>query len=391
MAEEISKSNRVLLRTVLLGLAILVVLLLIFWFSPLRSKFSSSLSEQKLILEDDTDLLADVEDSESSDTESGEDPGSGDPSSGGDASAVNRPPAIEAFIIGPVDVMDAVRSGEAIPITFVEQPFWFTIFASDPEDEAIDFEIVVSHGVIHDSARPDDNTIQFIWISPPNSEGLLDTTVYATIEVTAVDFSGARDQAVINLAMISESSESGIEPADPGSAFSVAQTYRASAIAELSGDINSSGEVRTGAIIVGDDNSNRQYKGYLTFDLEGIAGIAPDDITGAQIVFNHVNKSGDPQSVGEFVDLKVFNYGPTLDSSDFAVGGNRFMMIGTGSFSSGSTARGSLVTELRNILSADGTTLQVKIGLDGATNSNNAWDIFQFHPGNVELVVDYLE
>lgn len=51
----------------------------------------------------------------------------------------------------------------------------------------------------------------------------------------------------------------------------------------------------------------------------------------------------------------------------------------------------SVVTEVRRTLLAGQTTLQVKIGLDAATNNNNAWNMYQFTPVNVELVVDYLE
>lgn len=386
---EPDRKNKALV--IVLAAVAFLLLVIIFLLSPLKEMIFPAQSEQDTTMEDDTGVLPDERESddyEYSDTSLDDSESSGETEA---PLVVNRPPVIEEFIIGPIDVMEAVRSGEAIPITFVEQPLYFTVLASDPEDEVIDFEIVVSHGVIHDSGRPDDNTIQFIWVSPPNSEGLIDTTVNATVEVTAVDFSGGRDRAVINLAMTPESSAGGREPADPGGAFSVAQFYRVSATADLSGYINSAGDVRTGTIIIGDDDSNRQYKGYLTFDLEGIAEIAPDDITGAEIFFNHVNKSGEPQTVGEFVDYKVFNYGPTLDGSDFAVGGNRFMMIDTNSFTSGSTAKGSLVIQLRTILSAGGTTLQVKMGLDAVTNRNNAWDMFQFNPENVELLVDYLE
>lgn len=410
MAIELSEKNRLLLVRLLLVTAALILLFLLFLISPLRDIVFKAQSEQDIVLEDDSGALPDEREagndyadenldgseesaagSDGDDAESDDGAAGGEAGGGAEAPTVNRPPVIEEFIIGPIDVMEAVRSGEAIPITFVEQPFWFTVSASDPEGEVIDFEIDVSHGLIHDIARFDDNTIQFIWFSPPNSEGLIETTVNATVEVTAVDFSGGRDRAVINLAMIPESSGGGGESADPGGAFSVAQTYRATAIAARSGYVNSAGDVRTGTIIVGDDNSNRQYKGYLTFSLEGIARVAVEDITGAHIKFNIINKSGNPQSVGRFVDFKAFNYGPALDSSDFAVGGTRFMMLGTESFNSGSTAQGSLVTEVRRALSAGQTNLQVKIGLDATTNNNNVWDMYQFNPGNVELVIDYTE
>ena len=410
MAIEISEKNRLLLARLLLVAAALIILVLLFLISPLREIVFPAQNEQDLALDDDSGALAgeseanedeyageSLGESEESaagsdgDTDGSDDEAAGEEAGGGSESpAVNRPPVIEEFIIGPIDVMPAVRSGEAIPITYVEQPFWFTVHASDHEGEIIDFEIDASHGLINDIVRPDDNTVQFIWVSPPNADGLIETTVNATVEVTAVDFSGGRDRAVINLAMVPETSEGGGDSADPAEAFSAVQTYRATATSVRSGYVNSAGDVRTGTIIVGDDDSNRQYKGYLTFSLVGVAGIAAEDITGAQIVFNAVNRSGDPQTVGEFVDLKVFNYGPTLDSSDFAVGGTRFMMIGTRSFSSGSTAQGSLVTEVRRALSAGQPMLQVKIGLDATTNNNSAWDMYQFNPGNVELVIDYL-
>ncbi len=385
MAIKLSEKKQLLLVKLLLVVAALISLAIIFLISPLREIVFPPQNEQNYTIEDNNSQLSD--ENETDEESAAEEEAGGEP----ETLSFNRPPVIENFIIGPIDVMDAVRSGEAIPITFVEQPLWFTVIASDHEGEFIDFEIRISHGFINNRVRLDDNTLQFIWVSPSNSEGLIETIVNATVEVTAVDFSGGRDRAVINLAMTPEGSEGDEEPAILGEGFSIVQTYRVSATADLSGDINSAGVVRTGTIIVGDDDSNRQYKGYLTFSLAGITGIAADNITGAQIVFTHINRSGSPQAVGEFVDLKVFNYGPTLDSSDFAVGGTRFGMIAADSFTNGSTAQGSLVTEVRRAVSAGAPTLQVKMGLDAATNNNNAWDIFQFHPENVKLVIDYLE
>jgi len=411
MAIKLSEKNRLLMIRLLMVIAALILLVMLFMISPLRNIVFPSQREQDIATEDDSGVLPEESEADGGYTDDTTGGGSEDGTASGivehtdsegssadredggvaDVTVINRPPVIEVFIIGPVNVMSAVRSGEAIPITFEEKPFWFTVNASDHEGEAIDFEINFSHGLIDNMVRPDDNTVQFIWVSPPNSEGIVDTIVNATVEVTAVDFSGGRDRAVINLAMTPESSEHAGETADLSGVFSVAQTYRSPAISDHSGYVNSAGDVRTGTIIVGDDDSNRQYKGYLTFSLAGIAGIPPDNINSAQIIFNAINKSGAPQTIGEFVDFKIFNYGSTLDSGDFAVGGNRFMMIGTGFFTGGSTAEGSLVHELRSIQASGGTTLQVKIGLDATTNNNNVWDMFQFNPGNVELVIDYLE
>ncbi|MDZ7837348.1 MAG: hypothetical protein U5N58_05025 [Actinomycetota bacterium] len=179
--------------------------------------------------------------------------------------------------------------------------------------------------------------------------------------ITASDPSGASESAQI-IIVLTVPPASGEEEA--------AHVYEVSADSGLSGYISADGVVRTGVVMVGDSNSDIQLKGYLTFYLEDFPDVSGDQITDVLIDFEHVNKSGNPENIGTFVDFKVFDYGNSLDRDDFAVGGRRFSMIGTGTFGSGSTARSSLITEVRRILAEGGDRLQVKIGLNGTTDNN---------------------
>lgn len=416
MSFEMTEKTRQLIIRLSLVLAALIILILLFLISPLHEVIFPNLGVPDVAIEEDSGVIFDEideendsvradeaidgseesdpdiegEDTEREGTEREDEDDPGDDSRD-DERHINAAPEIIFAVVN--DAEEVINFDETITITHGSAAYPILVLARDVDDDPIDFDLAVSHGSIAGITYPEPDRIFFIW----QFHGLIYEPLDVRITVTARDPAGDSDRKAIKIALVPGLGGSEVvpgepvEPVDPGGAFSVVQTYRVSAVVAQSGYVNSAGEVRTGTIIVGDDNLNRQYKGYLTFSLERMARIAADDVTGAKIVFNHVNKSGSPQTIGEFVDLKVFNYGATLDSSDFAVGGNRIVMISTGSFTSGSTARGSLMSKLRSILSAGDTTLQIKIGLDEVTNSNNAWDMFQFNPSNVELVVDYLE
>lgn len=86
----------------------------------------------------------------------------------------------------------------------------------------------------------------------------------------------------------------------------------------LAGVRSNTDEQGGGAIVAGDDGSNRQLKGFLSFDSAPI----PDDaeITGAALRLTRGKYSGNPATLGNlFVDLKKGSFGgsQTLDGGDF--------------------------------------------------------------------------
>ncbi|HED24890.1 MAG TPA: hypothetical protein ENN91_07170 [Firmicutes bacterium] len=269
---------------------------------------------------------------------------------------------------------------EYIPCEYAEEEHEFTFLVSWGEDGGSrSVSANISHGRLGNHEVFDVNQDRFIvsWLPPASTGGSLDP-LEATVQFRISTNSGAyTEKRTIGIVL---------EPV----VFSVA-TIKESIPADsaLSGYVTSRDYVRTGTVMVGDDNANSQIKGYLTFNLSSLSGISSERITAAEIRFSHVNKSGNPEGFSCFVDFKVFNYGTILEPADFAIGGSRFYQAGAASFGTGLTARGSLITELRRVIDAGGTRLQVKIGLDEVTDNDGAWDNFQFNPGNVFLDVEY--
>lgn len=269
---------------------------------------------------------------------------------------------------------------EYIPCEYVEEEHEFTFMVSWGEDgESRSANITAPLGRLgpHRDFNIYNDVLIASWYSPASTGGSLDpleTTVQLEVATNMGAYTDRRtigivlEPVAVAVAIMEESI-----PADSG----------------LSGYVTSRDYVRTGTVMVGDDNANTQIKGYLTFNLSSLSGISSERITAAEIRFSHVNKSGNPEGFSRFVDFKVFNYGTILEPADFAIGGSRFYQAGAASFGTGSTARGSLINELQHALDVGRSRIQIKIGLDEVTDNDGAWDNFQFNPGNVYLDVEY--
>jgi len=301
------------------------------------------------------------------------------------------PPRITEVIYKGENITALVGRGDSPPaenisIDYIEEEHEFTILVDWGEDFGRrSASNLVSHGRLGYGGVFDVSEDIFIisWIAPANDEGSIEP-LYANIsfKIQTKEEDNFSDKITIGIAL------------EPVIASIIPREELFLGIAadnSLSGYVTSEGLVRTGTILVGDNDTNNQIKGYLTFNLSRLAGVTSEQISRASIRFNYVNKSGNPEGFARFVDFKVYNYGTTLDPGDFAIGGSRFQMIGTTSFSTGSTAQGSLITELQRAIDSRSNRLQVKIGLDGDTDSDGAWDIFQFNPAMVFLEVHYYD
>jgi hypothetical protein len=299
----------------------------------------------------------------------------------------NNAPEIEAIYYEDDNISDLVLRGESTPVRYTEGRHNFVVIAADPDEDAIEFEVVASHSRIVDVTRVAVDSVAFTWLSPANPEGNLEA-LNVSLTVTAADPAGATDRQVIALALLPVLGEDDdAESADIGEPELVEVTYLAAALPELSGFVSSDERVRTGVILVGDGSANEMYKGFLTFNLAPLAGVDPADIIATNIRFSHVNKSGRPESFATWVDFKEFNYGDSLDLRDFAVGGTLFYKQRAESFGSGYVIQGSLITQIRQAIDAGRNRFQVKMGLDAGTNNNDADDFFQCRPENVNLEV----
>jgi hypothetical protein len=335
---------------------------------------------------------ADEPDSEDEDTDDGEGAAGDDDDTGVEPAEgdENNAPEIEAVFYEEDNISDLVFRSEALPVRYVERRHNFVLVAADADGDALEFDVAASHGRIVDTTRIAVDSVAFTWLSPANPEGNLEA-LNVSVTVTARDPAGAADRQIIGVALLPVIGDGGgDEAADPGDLASE-RTVRIPADPALSGFVASDEEVRTGVVLVGDSFANKMYKGFLTFNLAEIRGVAAEDILVAMISFQHVNKSGRPESFATWLDLKEFDYGPTLDVRDFAVGGTLFYKFRAESFASGTVAQGSLITGIRQAINAGKTRFQVKMGLDAGTNSNDADDLFQFRPENVFLEITYQE
>ncbi len=319
----------------------------------------------------------DEEEEADGDSEDAEDGDGSSPAAGG-----NHAPQIEAVIFEDTDISELVFRAEALPVRYEEGRHCFNILTADADGDLINFNITANHGSIVEIRQLAVDSVAFDWLSPANTSGALESLNVA-ISVTASDPSGANDRVVIPVALLPVIGEGG------GEETVHETTLNATGLPELSGYVTSAGSVRTGVILLGDNSANEMIKGFLAFNIAALAAVDPEDIIATRIRFDHINKSGSPESYATWVDFKDFNYGPVLDARDFAVGGTLFYRQRAESFSSGSVIQGSLITQIRQAVAAGNSRFFVKTGLDAGSNSNGVDDLFQFRPENVILQVTY--
>lgn len=334
----------------------------------------------------------------------GEDEAAPPPAGGGDSGSSNRPPEIVSISIRAENITD--RLEESFPILYEERSHSFNLLIEDEDDDEIELEIEASHGVIAHigegmwaGSRPTNmrNKV-FSWQSPANPAGNLEP-LNVRLTVTATDPSGASDQKVIKIALLPEADAGGGDPGELRRVRTATATVTAST--DLSGSVTSAGDIISGDVMVGDNLLNRQFKGFLNFYLatvrDQIAATVGDreyTITNVRLVFSNINKVGNPEGLASLVDFKVSPYGSALVASDFAPGGSHVFNRNTATFNTAGgqplvLSSSTFKTEVINAISARSKSMQLKLGLNSATNNNNADDFFRFHCSTATLVVEY--
>jgi len=164
----------------------------------------------------------------------------------------------------------------------------------------------------------------------------------------------------------------------------------------MSGMIIAARYVRLGTspILIGDTIVGNAMKGYLSFDISALHGV---DVQICTIQFKHIGNSNHPESFASNIVVKVFDYGDSLDASDFAVGGTQiasipvsdtnFIIWGTGPDPT------PLRNELQKAIDAGRDYFQLKLGLDAITNGDDIIDTKDIYncSEDVELYITYLE
>ena len=131
-------------------------------------------------------------------------------------------------------------------------------------------------------------------------------------------------------------------------------------------------------------------KGYLSFDLSRFYSTSQVYITYAEISFINLERSNHPESFASHIVVKVFDYGNSLDASDYAVGGDNLATIPI-SAPSYVISNDILIDQLQKAINAEKDYFQLKLGLNSTTNGDNVMDTIDI-PSCIEevwLSIDY--
>lgn len=334
----------------------------------------------------------------------GEDEAAPPPDGDGDSGSSIRPPRITDVDINGESIIN--RLEESFHIGYEEGIYSFGVLIEDDNDDEIELEVDASHGVVNSigegmwagSRPPNMRKKTFSWQSPANPPGNLEP-LNVSLTVIARDPSGASDSVIVKLALWPEPELNGGDPGEIRRVRSGVASVAASA--DLSGSVTSVGDIILEDVMVGDNLLNRQFKGFLNFYLSPIrdqitaaAGDGDYTITDARLVLSTINKVGAPESLASLVDFKVSPYGSSLVAADFAPGGKHIFNRSTATFNTAGghplvLSSSTFKTELINAINARSKSMQLKLGLNSATNNNNADDFFRFHCSTVTLVVNF--
>ncbi|GAI50276.1 unnamed protein product [marine sediment metagenome] len=92
---------------------------------------------------------------------------------------------------------------------------------------------------------------------------------------------------------------------------------------------------------------------------------------------------------GSQMNIKVFDYGSSLDPDDFRLGGNTVKVFDTSpSLSNLTFSTLELKNELKNYVSSGRALFQLKFGLNGRSGNGIA-DFYRFHESDASLYVKY--
>ena len=152
----------------------------------------------------------------------------------------------------------------------------------------------------------------------------------------------------------------------------------------LSGYIVKDGPVITRVVLVGDTASNKETKGYISFD---ISELLDSPVVSVELKISNIVAVVDP-TFADQVNIEVYDYGDSLDSGDFAVGGDLLVSIPTAGLTSINISSNNL-KDLMNKSIAGGTGyFQLKLGLSTATDNDGKADMFGINLDNAKLTVE---
>ena len=144
-----------------------------------------------------------------------------------------------------------------------------------------------------------------------------------------------------------------------------------------------------GYIFIGDTDGNKYWKGYLTFNIGDLIDLGDINIKEVEIRIPEVRAYHKPWEAGSQMNIKVFDYGSSLDPGDFRLGGTTVKVFDTSpSLSNLTFSTPELKDELKIYVSSGKELFQLKFGLNGRS-SNGIYDFYMIYKNDAILYVKY--
>ena len=152
----------------------------------------------------------------------------------------------------------------------------------------------------------------------------------------------------------------------------------------LSGHIVKDGPVITRVVLVGDTASNKETKGYISFD---ISELLDSPVVSVELKISNIVAAVDP-TFADQLNIKYYDYGDSLDMSDFAVGGDLLVSIPTAGLTSINISSNNLKDLMNKSITGGTGYFQLKLGLSTATDNDGTADMFGINLDNAKLTVE---
>jgi len=136
-------------------------------------------------------------------------------------------------------------------------------------------------------------------------------------------------------------------------------------------------------IMVGDYINNKPFRGFVSFDISGLAGRNVYDVV---LVFGNPTQKGDPASIISQISLEIVDWGSdNLELEDYFILGTLLHNFTNPNFF---YTAGSLANKLQDAINSGKDRFQLRISNPGLlTNNNNTMDAWSYPVDNIKLNV----
>ena len=136
-------------------------------------------------------------------------------------------------------------------------------------------------------------------------------------------------------------------------------------------------------IMVGDYINNKPFRGFVSFNISGLAGRSVYDVV---LVFGNPTQKGDPASIISQISLEIVDWGSdNLELEDYFILGTSLGNFTNPNFF---CPAGSLAPKLQDAIDSGKDRFQLRISNPGLlTNNNNTTDAWSYPVDNIKLNV----